>query len=169
MEALTHTCPICGKPIPDYHSQDIICPACNTDLSIYRTIDGIPEKTLWNWKGWSPIAIVALVVTIAITTALCIYTSSHKTQVLQLEAKNIALDDENTRLVADFTSLLTTEKELEKQLQQGFPYIIRKGDCLWLISKRLYGTGEQVQQIAEDNGITLDTPLNIGDTLFIKY
>ena len=167
MEALTHTCPICGKPIPDYLNQDVICPACNTDLSIYRTIDSIPEKTLW--RGWLYIAIVALVATIAITTTLFVSSATHKAQVRQLEAMNTALDDENTRLVADFTSLLTTEKELEKQLQQGFPYIIRKGDCLWLISKRLYGTGEQMQQIAEDNGITLDTPLNIGDTLFIKY
>ena len=167
METLTHTCPICGKPISDYHSQDVVCPACNTDLSIYRTIDSIPEKTLW--RGWLYVAIVALVAAIAITTTLLVSSTAHRAQVKQLEAQNDALKNENIRLVANFTSLLTTEKELEKQLHQGFPYIIRKGDCLWLISKRLYGTGEQVRQIAEDNGITLDTPLNIGDTLFIKY
>ena len=167
METTKYICPVCGKPIPDYHSQDVVCPACNTDLSIYRAIDNIPEKTLW--RGWLYIAIVALVATITITTTLCISSSSHTAQVKQLEAKTVALEDENTRLVEDFTSLLTKEKELEKQLHQGFPYIIRKGDCLWLISKRLYGTGEHVRQIAEDNGITLETPLNIGDTLFIKY
>lgn len=163
MKTTKHTCPVCGKPIQDYHSQDIICPACNTDLSIYRTIDSIPEKTLW--RGWLYVAIVALVATIATLTTLYVSSTAHKAQVKQLEAKNISLQIENSQLTASLSVL----PKAEEQDIKAFPYIIRKGDCLWTISKRLYGTGTLVQQIAEDNGITLDTPLNIGDTLFIKY
>lgn len=164
MKTTKHTCPVCGKPIQDYHSQDIICPACNTDLSIYRTIDSIPEKTLW--RGWLYVAIVALVATIATLTTLYVSSTAHKAQLKQLEAKNISLQTENSQLRDSLSSVQPEEKG---QNIKAFPYIIRKGDCLWTISKRLYGTGAQVQQIAEDNGITHDTPLNIGDTLFIKY
>lgn len=163
MKTTKHTCPVCGKPIQDYHSQDIICPACNTNLSIYRTIDSIPEKILW--RGWLYVAIVALVATIAITTKFFVSSTEHNAQVKQLEEKNISLQTENSQL----SDSLSVQPKAEGQNIKAFPYIIRKGDCLWTISKRLYGTGAQVQQIAEDNGITLDTPLNIGDTLFIKY
>ncbi len=163
METTKHICPICGKPIPDYHNQDVICPACNTDLSIYRAIDGIPEKTLW--YGWLYIAIVALVATIAITTTLFVVSKAHKEQVEQLTAENTSLKAD----IAQLTLSLSEQSKAEEQSLTAFPYIIRKGDCLWLISKRLYGTGKQVQQIAEDNGITIATPLNIGDTLLIKY
>ena len=33
-------CPICDNPgIPDYHLQNVICPHCGSDLSIYKKIN----------------------------------------------------------------------------------------------------------------------------------
>ena len=38
------TCPVCGKThIPDYKSSDVTCPQCNTDLSVFRQIDQLPD------------------------------------------------------------------------------------------------------------------------------
>lgn len=39
------TCPVCGKPhIPNYKEQDVICPQCNTDLSVFRQIDQLSDE-----------------------------------------------------------------------------------------------------------------------------
>ncbi len=36
----TAVCPVCGKAgIPNYHSHDVVCPQCNSDLSVFRQID----------------------------------------------------------------------------------------------------------------------------------
>lgn len=38
-------CPVCGKPhIPNYKEQDVICPQCNTDLSVFRQIDQLSDE-----------------------------------------------------------------------------------------------------------------------------
>lgn len=41
------TCPVCGKEgIPNYHGEDVVCPQCNTDLSVFRQIDKLtPEES----------------------------------------------------------------------------------------------------------------------------
>ncbi len=37
-------CPVCGKTdIPYYHSHDVVCPQCNSDLSVFRQIDQLPD------------------------------------------------------------------------------------------------------------------------------
>lgn len=38
------TCPVCGKKhIPNYKEQDVVCPQCNSDLSVFRLIDRLPD------------------------------------------------------------------------------------------------------------------------------
>ena len=33
------TCPVCGKVgIPDYHKDEVVCPCCGTNLSIYKML-----------------------------------------------------------------------------------------------------------------------------------
>lgn len=39
------TCPVCGKKhIPNYKEQDVVCPQCNTDLSVFRQIDQLSDE-----------------------------------------------------------------------------------------------------------------------------
>lgn len=41
----TAVCPVCGKTgIPNYHSHDVVCPQCNSDLSVFRQIDQLPDE-----------------------------------------------------------------------------------------------------------------------------
>ena len=66
------TCPVCGKVgIPDYHKDEVVCPCCGTDLSIYKMLaDSLVNNTPQgpNGKWWkittaasAAIAILALV------------------------------------------------------------------------------------------------------------
>ncbi|MDE6246633.1 MAG: hypothetical protein K2M41_02170 [Muribaculaceae bacterium] len=42
---LKTVCPVCGKAgIPNYHSHDVVCPQCNSDLSVFRQIDQLPDN-----------------------------------------------------------------------------------------------------------------------------
>ena len=50
----------------------------------------------------------------------------------------------------------------------GFPYVVRRGDSYCLISRRFYGVDSRAVEIAKNNNRSLDTSLNIGDTLYIK-
>ena len=37
-------CPVCGRTgIPDYHNENVVCPNCNSDLGVYRTLNAIAE------------------------------------------------------------------------------------------------------------------------------
>ena len=38
-------CPVCGKRhIPNYKAQDVVCPQCGTDLSVFRQIDQLTDE-----------------------------------------------------------------------------------------------------------------------------
>lgn len=162
MEATNSTCPVCGKPIPDYLVNDVICPACNTDLSIYRTIDNIPEK---KWNGWLYIAIVALVATVAIAALLFLSSKNNQEVIDKLEDEKTSLIEENANL-SDSISVMQAEAT---PVVHAYPYIVRRGDSFWKISLKFHGTGTKASQIAEDNNLSLDAHLNIGDTLLIHY
>ena len=55
-------CPVCGKAdIPDFHNEDVTCPCCGSDLSIYRVIEKIPENG-HKTNVWKPISAVAIFV-----------------------------------------------------------------------------------------------------------
>ena len=49
----------------------------------------------------------------------------------------------------------------------GFTYTVRKGDCLWIISRKLYGNGSLYAKIAAANNLETNACLHIGDKLII--
>lgn len=153
-------CPVCGKTgIPDYHKEDIVCPQCGSDLSIYRVIDQIPTKRGINiWKPISATAIIAAAV-----------------MGFFLETKNPkpTVDDtsRNYAVLKDSVDILTKEvAELKafQKTQSEFSYIVRKGDSFWTISRKFYGTGSRCKEIAENNNLQISADLEVGDTLIIR-
>ena len=57
----TKKCPVCGKTgIPDFLNEDVKCPCCGSDLSIYRVIEQIPEEG-HKTNIWKPISAVAII------------------------------------------------------------------------------------------------------------
>ena len=42
-------CPIRGKNgIPDFHKEDVVCPCCGSDLSVYHRLSDLSEKSIGN-------------------------------------------------------------------------------------------------------------------------
>ena len=154
----TNKCPVCGKPdIPDYHKEDVTCPQCKSDLSIYRIIDKIPEeKSGFNiWKAISAVAILA--------TAVCgffLFQNRHSGVVNTKDNSTLVINQ-----LRDSISVLEAKLKEPENTTAAYNYIVRKGDSYCLISSRIYGDESHAEEIASNNHRTLQTPLYVGDTI----
>ncbi len=154
-------CPVCGKVgIPDYHNSDVVCPQCGTDLSIYRVIDQIPTEAKNNI--WKPISAVAIIAAAVLGITLLI-SKNQPTVDIKGTPEYVQLQDSIGKLNSQISELANRSVQ-----NDSYQYIVRKGDCFWTISKRVYGTGTRYKEIAEYNGMTVNNLLHTGDTLKIK-
>lgn len=161
----TIKCPVCGKAgIPDYHSEDTICPQCGSDLSIFRVIDRIPEPHHSKSNPWLPIAVVAIIVAVLMGGYMLLRPAQVSQNVIGND-RLAELTDSINRLNAQLADTNTSEIN---SINSGFDYIIRKGDSFWSISKRFYGTGTRYEEIARENGLDANSKLTVGDTIKIK-
>lgn len=155
-------CPVCGKVgIPDFHSADVNCPCCGSDLSIYRAIDQIPEEG-HKRNIWKPISAAALVAAAGLGTALF----------LQKPVATLTSGTTELNQLRDSITLLTNQlaeiKEANESNQVAYKYVVKKGDSYWSISKKFYGKGTRYVELLQDNNRTEDSSLEVGDTLLIK-
>lgn len=80
----------------------------------------------------------------------------------------------NRRIVSikDSVEVLNTQlaqsKTVSEQPNSNYKYVVLRGDSYWSVSKKFYGTGTRADEIAKQNNRTIETPLNVGDTLIIK-
>lgn len=159
-------CPVCGKPgISDYHEEDIICPQCGSDLSIFRVIDQIPDSK-HKKNLWLPIAIVAILATVALAIVLPIRIGEESRKI---ETKNfeITLLQDSVNYYKDQLADIIINKPTQVGSNE-FIYVVKKGDSFWSISKRFYNTGTGYKEILEANGLNENSKLNVGDTIKIK-
>ena len=82
-------CPVCGKTgIPDFLNDDVKCPCCGSDLSIYRVIENIPEEGQ-KFNIWKPISAVAFIATVGLGIILL----NQKPTVLESSKEEITQDN----------------------------------------------------------------------------
>lgn len=174
-------CPVCGngKDMPDYHKEDVICPCCGTDLSIYRLLTEnqehstrvlaesqvhyVQEKA--NGKKWKIATAASAAVAIASIALLC---------VPKFQGRNTTLSDDTTFLKDSVSRVLSeldmANKEiadLKEQLSSKVlnnVYIVKRNDSPCKISRKLFGTESRYKEIEA----IITKPLQPGDTLYIK-
>ena len=164
-------CPVCGRGgLKHYLSEDVVCPCCGTDLRVYRLVGQISKST----KGVTdtkPVAksglwcYVCMGLAIIACVALGCVAISGKRHSNILEAEKAVLIDKVTSLDARIDSLKSLVPET---VQKKFLYTVRHGDSFWRISYKLYGTGTRAAEIADMNGLTVNSSLHPGDTLSIE-
>lgn len=158
-------CPVCGKAgINDYHNEDVICPCCGSDLSVFRVIDNIPES-ISNKKGvfWKCIAGAACVVAIVFGFSANSYHASEELA----KAETAQYIDSISSLSAQIAKL--KKQSVDKPVHPTYhKHIVLPGDNLWKISRRYYNTGTRYAEIAEWNNIDVHARITAGDTLIIK-
>lgn len=160
-------CPVCGKVgIPDYHAEDIVCPQCGSDLSIFRVIDQIPFGDVKKRNVWMPIAAVAILTT-AVLGGIILFQDSNVPVVEDRSSEIACLQDSIKTLNAQLETTTGSMSDTPSQ-PEGFKYVVRKGDSFWSISKRFYHTGTRYVDVAAANGLDSNSKLNVGDTIIIK-
>ena len=159
-------CPVCGNPgIGDYYHNNVVCPTCGSDLSVFREIR---EKDKRNKTGivLSLVGLVAIVALAAFLTGRIV--NQHNTDLVA--EKDITISQLQTNvgeLIAKIEEIQNADNA--KPVQEGaFLYTIRKGDSFCGISRRFYGTEKYYKELAEDNGLDIRTHLSIGQQLLIK-
>ena len=156
-------CPVCGKVgIPNYHDADVVCPQCGSDLSIYRVIDQIPAGHKKN--VWKPIS-VAAIIAVAVLVFFLVKPKQEEVVDVRTSPEYAQLQDSIGVLNEKIATLAVQPATV---VSEGFPYVVRKGDSYWTISRKVYGTGTRYQEVAEANGLTVKDALHVGDTLIIK-
>lgn len=155
------TCPVCDRP----NVEDSFCPNCETDLSLIRNLmelptesDSSPSPKLSNWILFLGVGLLVLGILTGIAGEKFIFSTNNTIP----DLLSIYPNDINT-------------KEIPKEIpqlkcsQQGFYYIVRKGDSLSLIASRFYGDLEKLDLILKANSqqIKDQNYLEIGDKLFI--
>ena len=154
-------CPVCGKTgIPDFLNDDVKCPCCGSDLSIYRVIENIPEEGQ-KFNIWKTISAVAFIATVGLGIILL----NQKPTVLESSKEEITQLKDSIEVL---NNQLAQSKTIINPPHYEYKYVVLRGDSYWSISKKFYGTGTRANEIAKQNNRSIDYPLNIGDTLIIK-
>ncbi len=154
-------CPVCGKTgIPDFLNEDVKCPCCGSDLSIYRVIEKIPEEghKLNIWKPISAVACIAVAI-----LGIMLYTQKPSLTTTPTEELTQLKDS-----IEVLNKQLAQSKVISEQPNPEYKYVVLRGDSYWSISKKFYGTGTRYKEIAQNNDRTIKTTLNVGDTIVIK-
>lgn len=158
----TVKCPICDNPgIPDYHSQNVVCPHCGSDLSIYKTLHNITASSTSNKDtvgGKAKLIIAAAIVALCLiaSASYISYNISRKPLVAQIEAQNNEM--QSLKAALDLAQKEAQEKAVTTSANKSqFIYEVQKNDSPWSIVRKLFGISSDwkkiAQKIAEDNGL----------------
>lgn len=174
-------CPICRKEgIPDFHQEDVVCPCCGSDLSIYNRLREVTEintasphckhRSKWFWSVLVCVLIIALTIFGCVTN----YKYTLKEQSFNLKEAEISALKREITLLQD--SIRKINLMSESSSIDGTPgkdttnhrlYIVKRGDCIRKISRIQMGTEQRFEEIATLNHLASDAIIYPGDTLII--
>ncbi|MBN1340349.1 MAG: LysM peptidoglycan-binding domain-containing protein [Bacteroidales bacterium] len=165
-------CPVCNKSgIPE---EAITCPECQSDLQSLHLIEKI-DKSHRNRLYLSVILAVALLLVAAAWIFTGLNRSSHGTKesvdagnalitestvMSELKAENAALAAANEKLTAEIT-------QLKAKKETG--YVVKEGESLFTIARKIFGNGFRYTEIAEANNIADPNKIVVGQKLKILY
>ena len=160
-----YKCPVCGKGgLPDFRQDDIICPACETDLKAYRLLNEISKKQK---NGKMNKVLLAILAVFLLSFSLFFFSqkqsqgkieAKHKEEMESLKNKIVLLEEE---------SLSSYNSKKNENKPSHFTYTVRKGDSFYLISQKMYGSQKYAKEIAEANSKDFSHLLVVGEKLII--
>lgn len=172
----TKKCPICGKDgIRDFYHEDVVCPCCGSDLSVYRKInDLVEEDDKVTNVGTRPNKVVWLLSFVSLALAIgCASLYFQKQPVKELVSVEKGMVQANQRIneledsVEKLNSVIETfeNKTLDSEQIQSNKYVVKRGDSFCRISRKELGTEKRYAEILSLNHLQANSILHIGDTL----
>lgn len=160
----TFKCPICGKSgIPDYFNENVVCPNCNSDLKVYRSLHSVAENSMNSGDSVSKfkklswvLSILLLAVLIMGTYAFISYNNKVTEYTSQLEKANNQVKMLNDS-IKSLSSLMETKYSDATNNNHYVEYTIVSNDSPWKIVRKFYGKRDDWEEIsrkvAESNNI----------------
>ena len=167
-------CPVCGKNgIPDFHEEDVVCPCCGSDLSIYHKLSDLSGinrgKSVRNKSCKYLTFFAGILIFVSITS--CIFLYIQRSQINDL-SKNVQIATEQNSLLND--SIICLNKKIAAQSilhkdssKSARIYVVKKGDSFCKISRQLYGTEARYFEIVKLKNLNAKTILHKGDSLIV--
>ncbi len=165
-------CPVCGKNgIPDFHEENVVCPCCGSDLSIYHKLSDLSGinrgKSVGNKNCKYLIFFAGILIFASITS--CVFLYIQRCQINDL-SKNVQIIREQNSLLNDSIIYLNEKIAAQSILHKDSSpkahiYVVKKGDSFCKISRQLYGTEARYIEIIKLNNLNAKTILHKGDSL----
>lgn len=149
----TFKCPVCGKPgIPDYTHEEVICPNCNSNLGIYRTLHSIAEDNDVSTGAASKLKKLSIALSIALlagllcgVSAFLLFQENSRKNLMEVQNKVSELRDSISTLSLQIPSSPTKSEE-----QHYIEYTILSNDSPWKIVYKFYGTRNDWERISKE-------------------
>ena len=159
----TTKCPVCGRTgIPDYLNKNVVCPNCNSDLGVYRTLHTLADGnngSSGSAKRYKMLSIVLSILAVLLIGALMLFNIGKSTNELErklAEANTVVteLRDSISNLKSQIESSKTTDLP---SASQYIEYTVMPNDSPWRIVRKFYGNRQDWEnisrKIAEANDI----------------
>lgn len=164
-----NTCPVCGKPgIPDYFSDDVVCPQCGSNLSVYKMLNECCTQKAghkWLWIALIIVLSITLLILGTFSYKQCNDLSTSRQKYGEIEQQLAIANDSIKSLKAQLNTYAASTPNCEQNKEL---YIVRYGDSFWKISQRFFRRGAMASIIARDNNKKISDILIVGDTLIIN-
>lgn len=159
----TTKCPVCGRTgIPDYLNENVVCPNCNSDLGVYRTLHTLAERDNGSSglaRRYKMLSIVLSILTVLLIVALVFFNTGNGAKELD---KNLA--DANAVIVELRDSISNLKSQFDSSKPADLPsasqyieYTVIPNDSPWRIIRKFYGNRQDWEnisrKIAEANDI----------------
>ena len=157
-------CPVCGNQgIPAYHKEDVICPRCGSDLSIYRMVSNIAEancNTLAPNKRYKRLAIIVPLIILLVSYFPIYSLLKQKSDLeisLQGKDKEITMLEDSIKTL-EIQILMKKAELLAKKTEILIPqptsstyteYVVVYNDSPWKIVRKFYGVGDDWEEISK--------------------
>lgn len=161
-------CPVCGKVgIKDFHQEDVVCPCCGTDLSIYRMLHEANKASQLTVPSGFKIWKITTAALAAVVLAGALYLMLFEKPSIKPDCSKLSnLRDSINTLKEELK--LTKKKVLDNYVQSTETgdtlYVVRKNDSPCKISRKLYNTERRYKEIEA----VMKKPLEPGDILKLK-
>jgi len=164
-------CPVCNSTGIAAESKK--CPHCNADFEAFQLTKKI-EKSGKNKSifGWVAIILffIVLIVLFVKTPNVNQPSEQEMQELTQLKKELVEAQEQNE-------SLLIKNKDLKAQLNKPIAekarrekvYIVKAGETLFTIARKVLGNGFKYQDIARDNNVSDPDIITTGQKLVIYY
>jgi len=167
-------CPVCNSSSIAEESKN--CPHCSADFEAFKLTKRI-EKSGKNTSIFAWVAVILFFIVLIIFVVLFVMTPKTN-QPTEQEMKEVTqLETELAEVAKQNESLLIKNNELKAQLNKPVEekakrekiYIVKAGESLFAIARKVLGNGFKYHDIAKDNNISDPDIITTGQKLVIYY